>query len=111
MRKTDLNHIAAEALSHDADILKQVFIGPDTLPHLTQLAQARIPSGAKVTPHLHPDMHEVFVVLDGQGCAVVNGIELQLERGTCLQIETRETHSFRNTGADELVLLYLGLAK
>jgi len=45
MRRVDLNSLNSEPLSHDTSSSKQVFIRNGTIPHLTQLAQARIPPG------------------------------------------------------------------
>ncbi len=111
MRRVDLHKLASEPLSHDAGVTKQVIFRNGTIPHLTQLAQASIPPGTHLTPHTHSDMHEVFIVLAGQGEMHCEAQVLTLESGVCIHIQPQESHAFGNTGANDLVLLYFGLAE
>ena len=110
MRLMDLNSLPGEPLSHDAGIIKQVIIRKDVIPHLTQLAQARIPPGTRLTPHTHSDMHEVFIVISGRGRLHCDGAALDITPGNCVQIEPGEVHAFENEGTEELVVVYFGIA-
>ncbi|MBI5040799.1 MAG: cupin domain-containing protein [Gammaproteobacteria bacterium] len=55
-------------------------------------------------------MHEIFVVLAGQGEVRTETYALTLAPGACIHIQPQESHAFRNSGTDDLVLLYFGLA-
>ena len=109
MRLVDLNSLVSEPLSHDAHSRKHVIFKHGEIPHLTQLAQARTPPGIRLTPHAHSDMHEIFIVLAGQGEARSEAQVLTLAPGMCIHIQPQESHAFANTGANDLVLLYFGL--
>jgi mannose-6-phosphate isomerase-like protein (cupin superfamily) len=109
VRRIDLNSLNSEPLSHDSGITKQVFIRNGTIPHLTQIAQTRIPPGTCLTPHAHSDMHEIFIVLNGVGEVRSEAQVLTLRPGICIHIQPTESHTFSNTGTDDLVLLYFGL--
>lgn len=110
MRLIELHSLPAEPLSHDANIAKRVILRNGTVPHLTQLAQVRIPPGAHLTPHAHQDMHEIFIVLSGHGRVRCDGSVNGVAPGTCIQIEPNAVHAFENTGEDELVVVYFGIA-
>ena len=110
MRFIDLNSVVAEPLSHDAHSAKQVAFRNGEIPHLTQLAQARIPPGARMTPHAHRDMHEVFVILRGQGLLHCDGSTHAVGPGSCIEIAPGEVHAFENCGDEELVVIYFGIA-
>lgn len=109
MRRVDINNLARQPLSHDAGITKQVIFPNGTIPHLCQLAQARIPSGVRVTLHRHSDMHEIFIVLSGYGQVHCDGLTQKVAAGTCIQIEPGEMHGFENDGEKDLVVVYFGI--
>ncbi len=109
MRQIDLHTLPSEPLSHDAGSSKQVFIRNGSIPHLTQFAQARIPSGTSLTPHAHADMHEVFLVLSGSGEVRGAAQTLPLLPGTCIHIPPAEIHSFHAHTGEDLLLLYFGV--
>jgi mannose-6-phosphate isomerase-like protein (cupin superfamily) len=109
MRLVDINGLAFEPLSHDAHSLKQVIFRNDEIPHLTQLAQARIQPGTCITPHAHRDMHEVFIVLGGHGRLHCSGEAHEVGAGSCIELAPGEAHAFENDGAEELVMVYFGI--
>ena len=110
MRFVDLYSVAAEPLSHDAHTTKQVVFRSGEIPHLTQLAQARIPPGARLMPHAHRDMHEVFIVLAGHGLLHCDGSTHDVGPGSCIEVAPGEMHAFENGGTEELVVVYFGIA-
>jgi mannose-6-phosphate isomerase-like protein (cupin superfamily) len=109
VRRIDLISLNNEPLSHDSSSTKRVLIHNGTIPHLTQLAQARIAPGTCLTPHVHSDMHEIFFVLSGVGEVRGEAQALSLTPSACIHIQPSESHAFSNTGTDDLVLLYFGL--
>lgn len=111
MRRVDIKSLARQPLSHDAGITKHVIFPKGTIPHLCQLAQARIPSGVRVTLHKHSDMHEIFMVLSGCGQIHCNGQTQKVGPGICIHIEPGELHGFENEGDEDLVVMYFGVAE
>ncbi|MBU1191989.1 MAG: cupin domain-containing protein [Gammaproteobacteria bacterium] len=111
MRRVEIDSLVAEPLNHDAGITKQVIFRNGSVPHLTQLAQARIPPGSRVTAHKHSDMHEIFIILSGQGRVRCDDTVQPVGPGTCLRIEPGERHGFENDGSEDLVVVYFGIAE
>lgn len=66
---------------------------------------SRLPSGASIGLHLHETSSEINYVLSGNGEAV-SGTETEaLSSGVCHYCPKGSSHSIRNTGTEELVLL------
>lgn len=111
MRHVDINSLPSEPLSHDTHSHKQVIFNHGEIPHLTQLAQARVPPGARLTPHAHRDMHEVFVVLSGRGLLRCAGTAYEVGPGSCIEVAPGEVHAFENGGEEDLVVIYFGIVE
>ena len=45
-------------------------------------------------PHFHAEMHEIYLVVQGQSTAVVDGRAVLLETGSVLVVEPGEVHTF-----------------
>lgn len=97
-----------QAVSHDPDLKKRVLLGSGTVPAIAQLATASLAPKTATRRHVHRDMTEVFVVLEGTAQAQIDGCDLVLQRGDCLVVEPGEEHALFNDGAVELRLLYFG---
>lgn len=63
-----------------------------------------IDQGGLVPEHSHPEEHEIFV-LSGQGKAVADGEEAPMTPGDFLFVPGGQTHTFINTGDDELTFI------
>ncbi|HEX7119007.1 MAG TPA: cupin domain-containing protein [Longimicrobiales bacterium] len=111
MIRVRLDDIAGEGVSHDPEIRKRVMIRNGRVPHLTTFAQSRFRPGQATTAHSHRDMFEIFLVEAGTGVVRIDGRELPLEPGVCVVIEPGEVHDMANTGNEELVLTYFGIAE
>jgi quercetin dioxygenase-like cupin family protein len=74
----------------------------------TKMVFTRVEPGGEFAPHVDPYAH-LFYVLSGCGIALSAGSEYQLTPGLVLQIPAGEKHSYRNTGAELLVLISLNL--
>jgi mannose-6-phosphate isomerase-like protein (cupin superfamily) len=71
-----------------------------------------IPSGTRITKHVHADMNEVFYVISGTGRAGITRdgeVEtvMELSQGCCLVVEAGEQHWLESTGS--LQLIYWGI--
>jgi mannose-6-phosphate isomerase-like protein (cupin superfamily) len=109
VKRIALGDLPIERVVHNPQIAKQVFLRNGEVPHLTQLAQARLAPGQVAPGHAHADMWEIFFAAAGQGEIEVDGVVFALPAGTCIAVEPGETHELRNPGSVELVVLYLGV--
>jgi quercetin dioxygenase-like cupin family protein len=109
MKRVALADLPIERVFHNPAIAKQVLLRMGEVPHLTQLAQARLAPGQVAPGHAHADMWEIFFAAEGQGELEIDGTVHALPAGACIAVEPGETHELRNPGATELVVLYLGI--
>ncbi len=110
-----MRHVPARAarrqpVSHDPALVKSVWLGPGEVAGLTQLARTRLPAGAVTRAHAHPDMTELFIVLEGRLRACIDGRVLMLAAGDCLVLEPGERHALENRGPADVDLIHFGLA-
>jgi quercetin dioxygenase-like cupin family protein len=109
VKRVDLREVPVEPVVHDPSIAKQVWLRSGEVPHLVQLARARLAPGQVAPGHAHADMWEVFVAQEGQGVLSVDGVEQALPAGACIAIAPGEVHELRNPGPGDLLVLYLGV--
>lgn len=62
------------------------------------------PKGAKVAPHHHRKVREVFLVQSGEGKITVNGRKQVAKKGDVFLIEPRDSHALHNSGKKPFVL-------
>lgn len=98
-----------EPVSHNPDMTKRVFVRNGEVRNLAFFSQSNIPPNGETANHAHTDMTEVFYVISGSGQAVIDGAVHALLPGCVLVIEHDDTHVFRNTGAEALVMNYFGV--
>lgn len=110
MKHIQLNDVAGEAVSHDADIVKRVLLSESELPGSVRLSHALFSPGQKTAAHNHENICEVFYVLSGRGLMTVNGVDYPLTQGSCLKIEAGELHELGNTGETDMAVIYFGLS-
>jgi len=108
MKKTSLDDLPVQAVSHNRDIRKRVMIGNLAVPGLTGFSQAVFTAGQVAPGHVHEDMYEVFFVHRGRGVILVDGVEHSMSLDECIMVEPGEHHEISNPYPDELVLLYFG---
>lgn len=61
--------------------------------------------GFKVPVHAHARSEEVFVILAGEGVAIMDGVETRVSAGDALVTEPGVFHSFEVTGPEPMLLL------
>jgi mannose-6-phosphate isomerase-like protein (cupin superfamily) len=69
-----------------------------------------LPAGASEGVHHHPGVEEVYYVLNGEGEAQVAGERAAIHKGDAVPVLLNEAHAFKNTGAQDLELMILGIA-
>lgn len=107
-----LDQITPSVVSHNDKIEKRILLShkpnhEECLP-VTQFAQAIFPPGESAPGHQHKDMAEVFFVQSGSGEIQVDDTTTALTPGRSILVEPGEHHEIRNTGGDDLVILYFG---
>jgi len=110
MKIVSLADIPEEGVSHDPQLRKKVMIRNGEFPHLRKFAQVRLAPGQVAHAHSHEDEYEVFLVEQGRGAVRCEGSEYQVTAGCCVVFEPAEIHELSNTGDEELILTYFGLA-
>jgi mannose-6-phosphate isomerase-like protein (cupin superfamily) len=69
-----------------------------------------LPAGASEGMHRHEGVEEVYYVMNGAGEVTVGRESVPIAKGDAVPIRLNETHSFRNTGSDDLEFMILGIA-
>ena len=106
MHYTTLQETPLEGTRHNPNVKKQVMIPFGRYDQLVQFAQATIPAQESVPSHQHKDMIEVFFIQSCNGVITVNGQSLQLSPGVTVTVDIGETHEIKNTGKDDLIMLF-----
>jgi len=70
-----------------------------------------IPAGASITPVVTPAMSTAYYVFKGAGTVTVNGETQPIKAGDAVPVDLGQTSSFKQTGAEPLELLAVGVAK
>jgi mannose-6-phosphate isomerase-like protein (cupin superfamily) len=61
--------------------------------------------GQEQKAHVHPDMDKFYVVLDGRGRFVLDGVETTAEPGEAVVAAAGASHGVRNDGPGRLTVL------
>ena len=70
-----------------------------------RIVPCRIHPGASIGPHSHDTSEEILYVLYGNGIALCDGMEEPLYTDVCHICPKGSSHSIKNTGMTDLVLL------
>ena len=70
-----------------------------------------LPRGTSVGRKRHEGVEEIYYVMEGEGVAHVNNESADLHKGDAVPILFNDIHSFENTGAADLELLIVGVAR
>ncbi|KAF9928380.1 hypothetical protein FBU30_002418 [Linnemannia zychae] len=109
MKVTTLDSLPVAYVSHDSTVEKKVLLKFGDVPHVPQLAIATLKPGEQATKHLHKDMTETFHFQSGSGEMEVNDKIFEIKAGTTVTVYPGEYHEIRNTGSENLVVLYFGI--
>ncbi|KAG0290354.1 hypothetical protein BGZ98_003493 [Dissophora globulifera] len=109
MKVTTLDSLPVAYVSHDSAVEKKVLLKFGEVPHVPQLAVATLKPGEQATMHFHKDMTETFHFQSGTGDMEVNGKVFEVKAGTTVTVFPMEAHEIRNTGSENLVVIYFGI--
>ncbi|KAG0223899.1 hypothetical protein BGX31_008285 [Mortierella sp. GBA43] len=109
MKLTKLDSLPVAYVSHDMTVEKKVMLKHGDVPHVSQLAVATLKPTEVATKHSHKDMTETFCFQSGTGEMEVDGVIHTVGAGTTITVYPNEEHEIRNTGSENLVVLYFGI--
>lgn len=69
------------------------------------LAEARVPPGARTTPHYHPQTEEIYYILSGKAQMRIGDETTVVVQGDAIAIPPGQVHHITNTGDKPLVFL------
>ena len=81
MKRIALSTLPDVAIAHHPEVMKRVLLAAGDVPHLAQLARARLAPGQVAAGHAHAGMWEIFLVEDGEGVMRVDGVSHALAPG------------------------------
>ena len=108
VKLTSINSAPEESVSHNPAARKRVWFRQGELPPFTQIARVVVPPGEVLAAHAHPDMHELFIILEGAMRMVVDGLPHELGPDDALAVAPGESHELRNTGDKPAIFLVAG---
>jgi len=100
-----LNSLPHEPVSHNPLAQKQVWFRKGDLPPFTQIARATLPPGETCPAHIHPDMPELFIALEGTALLTLDGKPHTLHPGDALLVEPGESHELTNPTSSPITVL------
>ena len=69
-----------------------------------------MPAGQAFAPHYHEDMQEIFIIIRGTAEITVGRQSVALAAGDAILIDAREVHRMRNTGAEDVEYVAMGVS-
>ncbi len=84
---------------------RTVFQGDELETPTTGVAYMVIPPGASIGQHEHAAEQDFYAILEGQGVALVDGVEHEVQRGDILVNSLGGDHALQNTGQSDLLVL------
>ncbi|KAK3828425.1 MAG: cupin domain-containing protein [Benniella sp.] len=109
MKLSRFESLPVAYVSHDLTVEKRVMLKHGEVPHVSQLAIATLKPNEVASNHKHDDMTETFCFQSGTGEMEVDGVIHVVEAGTTVTVHPNEEHEIRNTGSENLVVLYFGI--
>lgn len=109
MKISSIETTPEREVSHNPKIKKHEFLAKGDIDRVMMFSRAVFPPGEIAAAHSHSNLTEVFYVESGTGEMRVDDKPVQLTAGTCVVAEPYETHELRNTGSEDMVVLYFGI--
>lgn len=87
--------------------LKKVILGKEIVPPLLQFACSEFKRGDIIEKHSHDSMTEVFYILNGKLEILLENKTQVIEKGDCVVIRAKESHSFNFLEKTEFIYFSL----
>ena len=76
----------------------------------SKIVLTKVEPGGGFHPHRDPYSH-LFHIISGRDLVTVETQELKIFAGMSLQVDAGETHAYKNSGQEQLVLISINLVK
>jgi len=94
------------------DIKTRRALPPDVFnTNWSYVDHATVPKGASSPKERHEGVEEFYYVMDGEGIAHVGNENAPVKKGDAVPVLLNEVHSIQNTGAGDLELMIVGVAR
>lgn len=92
---------------------KRVLLAKDDLTpgRVQMLNWARLPVRKQFAPHIHEDMEEIFLVLEGEAKMVVGDESVVMKHGDLVLVPIGMRHFMVNVGGVDIIYLTIGISK
>jgi mannose-6-phosphate isomerase-like protein (cupin superfamily) len=92
-------------------VLKKVlFIKDELLKGRVQMINwALLPIGKSFQKHYHEDMEEIFIMFTGIALMSVDNQEETIEKGDCVIVPPKSTHTMKNIGKIDIEYMVVGI--
>jgi mannose-6-phosphate isomerase-like protein (cupin superfamily) len=92
-------------ITKDGSEIRELLAHRNSCIHNQTLAEARLPPGARTTPHHHVKTEEIYYILEGSGRMRVGSETKPVGPGDAIAIPPGASHQISNTGLDNLRFL------
>ena len=100
----NLNDVPA-FITKDGSEIRELLAHRNSCIRNQTLAEARLPPGARTTPHHHVKTEEIYYILEGAGLMRVADRTVAVEPGDAVAIPPGASHQITNTGLTVLKFL------
>jgi mannose-6-phosphate isomerase-like protein (cupin superfamily) len=69
------------------------------------VAIVKLPAGSESDEHFHKEREESYYIIEGEGVAIIDGVETKISAGSLVFTKPLERHQFRNIGKLEMSYL------
>jgi mannose-6-phosphate isomerase-like protein (cupin superfamily) len=103
----DIHNIARvpAVTTKDGSEIRELLAHRNSCIRQQSLAEARLPPGARTTPHFHPRTEEIYYILEGTGRMTIGEDEQDVRPGDAIAIPPGEVHTIRCTSDQPLKFL------
>jgi mannose-6-phosphate isomerase-like protein (cupin superfamily) len=95
----------ASFTTKDGSEIRELLAARNSCIRNQSLAEARLPVGARTTPHYHPQTEEIYYILRGRGRMLMGDETAAVGPGDAIAIPPGARHQIENTGDETLVFL------
>ena len=103
----DIHNIerVAAFTTKDGSEIRELLAHRNSAIRKQSLAEARLPPGARTTPHYHPQTEEIYYLLEGEGRMQIGDEIRSVGPGDAIAIPPGAVHTITNVGTTTLKFL------